>query len=83
MKVTDKQIALEFGLTVQTLTNWKKGSKETVKRYHALKHAIIDKNMLIWEVSTVDGEKDYINNSVIGAYTIENNHIIKSMRLYN
>ena len=81
IKVTDKQIAEEFGTTVQTLNNWKNGDIQLKKRYNALKNALLEDDMIIWEVSTNDNKTDYINNCMIGVYSIENRSNIKSMTI--
>jgi len=81
MKITDRQIAKEFGVTVQTLNNWKNGNPQLKKRYHALKNALIEDDMIIWEVFLKNGKKDYINNCIIGTYAINNKDDIISMRV--
>ena len=83
MKITDKLIAEEFGTTVQTLNNWKNGSAQHKKRYYALKNALIEDNMLIWEVSLRGNITDYRDNSGVGSYSIDKRDSIKSMRIYN
>ena len=80
IKVTDKQIAEEFGTTVQTLNNWKNGSQEFKKRYYALKNALVEEDMIIWEV-TLDDKIDFINNCMIEVYCMENRNEIKSMKI--
>jgi len=82
MKITDKQIAEEFGITPQTLVNYKNGTKQKKKLYNAMLNALIDDNMIIWEVELYNGKFDYINNSIIGYYTIEKKDNIKLMRIY-
>ena len=82
MKITDKQIAEEFGLTVQTLNNYKNGAKQKVKLYNAMLNSIIDNNMIIWDVSLNDGKTEYINNSIIGCYSTSNRDNIKSMKIF-
>ncbi len=81
IKVTDKQIASEFGTTAQTLNAWKNGDIQLKKRYHALKNALIEDEMIIWEVTTKDGKLDYINNCMIGSYSIDNRDNIISMKI--
>lgn len=81
IKVTDKQIAEEFGTTVQTLNNWKNGDIQLKKRYHALKNALIESDMIIWEVTINDDKTDYVNNCMIGIYSIENRNNIVSMKI--
>jgi len=81
IKITDKAIAEEFNLTVQTLNNWKNGDIQLKKRYHALKNALIEDDMIIWEVSLNSGKTEYINNCMIGIYSIENRDNIKSIKI--
>ena len=82
MKVTDKQIALEFGITVQTLNNYKNGSDEKKKLYNALKNAIIEQDSIIWKATHKDGKEAIINNCIVGHYVATNNDIQMIERLF-
>ncbi len=81
IKVTDKQIAEKFGLTTQTLYNWKNGNNQLKKRYYALKNALIEEDMIIWIVTLKDNKEDYVNNCIIGFYSVENRDKIISMKI--
>jgi len=81
IKVTDKQIAEEFGLTVQTLNNYKNGSIEKIKLYNALKNALIEDDMIIWK-ATLSDKVEYVNNCMIGVYSIDNRNNILKMEIF-
>ena len=75
MKITDRQIAEEFGMTTQTLCNWKQGSIELQKRYNALRNALLEQSNTIWSVTHISGKKELINNNEIGHYIAINDDI--------
>lgn len=81
MKVTDKQIAEEFGVTVQTLNNYKNGGKPKQKLYNAMKNAILEQDSILWEVTFNDGTIGIINNCIIGHF-IATNKDIKTITIY-
>ena len=72
MRVTDKQIAEEFGVTPQTLQNYKNGTKQKQRLYNVMLNAIIEQDMLIWEVHKENGSSELINNAIIGHYLATN-----------
>ncbi len=74
-KITDRQIAKEFGTTTQSLYNWKNGEEPLRKRYKALKDALSKQEVqgeIIWKVRLRNGTQEIVSDSLIGEYIVEN-----------
>ena len=74
-KITDRQIAKEFGTTTQSLYNWKNGKEPLKKRYKALKDALSKQEVqseLTWKVRLKNGTQEIVSDSLIGKYTEAN-----------
>ena len=82
-KITDKQIAKEFGITPQTVHSWKNGSECKKKLYQTMKNSLLQENLIIWEVKLKDGTLDYINNCIVSWYVHENRNNIDTMKIFN
>lgn len=81
MKVTDRTIAKEFGMSVQTLHNWKNGTEAQKKRYNALKLSLEQDVRVSWAVTMTNGKEHLIDNAVISTFALDHKELIQSVKI--